>query len=65
MKRFKKQLGMVLAKLINKRYTIKNVRNQQKLVEYIQAIICHTKEANIDAIYNQLTFAYKNIITKL
>lgn len=52
---------MALARLTNKKYTVKNARNQQELAEYIQAVVRHTKDTNIDAVYNQLTFAYENI----
>lgn len=56
---------MALVKLINKKYTVKNMYNQQKPAKYVQVVARHTKDANIDAMYNQLTFAYKNIITEL
>lgn len=52
-------------KLINKKYTLKDAQNQQQLAEYVQAIVCHGKEADIKAIYNQLTFAYKDIAIEL
>ena len=64
-KQFKEQSGVVLVKLTNKKYTLKDAQNQQQLAEYVQAIVCHGKRADIKAIYNQLTFAYKDIAVEL
>lgn len=65
MKQFKGQSGVVLLKLTNKKYTLKNARNQWQPVKYVQAIVHHAKEADIEAVYNQLTFAYKSIAVEL
>lgn len=65
MKRFKKQPDVILARLISKKYTMKDTRNQQELAEYIKAMIYYAKNVNIDTIYNQLTFAYENIAAEL
>lgn len=56
---------MALAKLINEKYTMKNACNQQKPAKYVQIMAYYAKGANINAIYNQLTFGYKNIVAKL
>lgn len=64
-KHFKKQPSMIFVRLTSKKYTVKNVRNQQKSAKYLQAITRHAKGANINAVYNQLIFAYENITAKL
>lgn len=52
---------MVLVKLMNKKYTLKDAQNQQQPAKYVEAIVRHVKGTDIKAVYNQLTFAYKSI----
>lgn len=58
-KKFKEQLGIVLLKLTNKKYTVKNTQNRQEPTKYIQAMIRYAKGASIEQVYNQLIFAHK------
>lgn len=58
---FKEQSGVVLVKLMSKKYSLKDAQNQQQLAKYVEAIVRHAKRTDIKAVYNQLTFAYKSI----
>ena len=55
----------MLLKLTSKKYTLKNTQNQQQPAKYVQAIVHHANRIDIEAIYNQLTFAYKGIAVEL
>ena len=64
-KQFKEQSGVALMKLTNEKYTLKDAQNQQQLAKYVQAIVHHAKGADIEAVYNQLIFAYESIAVEL
>lgn len=56
---------MAHAKLTSKKYTIKDAQNQRESAKYIHTIAQYTKRTDMKIIYDQLTFAYENINSKL
>ena len=62
---FKEQSGVAFMKLTNKKYTLKDAQNQRQPAKYVQTIMHHVKRADIEAIYNQLTFVYESIAMEL
>ena len=59
--RFKESQSVALSKFTTERFTLSNVRNHRQPSHYIQSIIRYAKGANMDSIYNQLTFAYNDL----
>ena len=65
LKCFKESTGVALAHLTAEKYTLLDACNRREPSGYVQAVIRHTKSANIDNMENQLTFAYQDIVANL
>lgn len=63
--RFKVRTNVALESLTSERYTLKDARNQREPAAYVQAVLRHAKNANIDSVENQLSFAYRGIAVEL
>lgn len=63
--RFKVRTNVALESLTSERYTLNDARNQREPAAYIQAVLRHAKNANIDSVENQLSFAYRGIAVEL
>lgn len=62
---FKETQSVALSKLTSEKFTLSDVRNHGQPSQYVQAIIRHAKGANMDGVYNQLTFAYNGLDPEL
>ena len=65
MRRWKENTNVALGKLTNEKYTLSDARNRREPAEYVHAVIRHAKNADIDSVRNQLTFAHQGITSQL
>ena len=65
MRRWKENTNVALGKLTSEKYTLSDARNRREPAEYVHAVIRHAKNADIDSVRNQLTFAHQGIASQL